>query len=84
MYSLAQAAKRLGLQATGMELSLEELKAAKKPLIAHVKKGHFVVVVSFYGGKLMLIDPAAGVKSVTIEEFSSGFKGYVLLFGPKK
>ena len=82
LYGLAQAADSLGLKATGMELSLEELKGAKKPLIAHLNGGHFVVVVSVHKGQLTVIDPAKGVKSVAPVDFRRNWQGYVLLLEP--
>jgi len=83
MYGLVQAAEKLGLKATGMELSLEELKSARKPLIAHVNGGHFVVVISFHEEQLTLIEPVLGVKSVSQVDFRRGWKGYVLLLEPR-
>ena len=69
LHGLAQVADSLGVKATGMELSLEELKGAKTPLIAHLNGGHFVVVVSVHKGQLTVIDPAKGVKSVAAVDF---------------
>ena len=92
LHGLAQAADSLGLKATGMELSLEELKGAKTPLIAHLNGGHFVVVVSVHKGQLTVIDPAKGVKSIAPVDFRrdasshlatrKGWQGYVLLLEP--
>ena len=92
LHGLARAADSLGLKATGMELSLEELKGAKTPLIAHLNGGHFVVVVSVHKGELTVIDPAKGVKSVAAVDFCrnasshlatrKGWQGYVLLLEP--
>ena len=65
-----------------MELSLEELKGAKTPLIAHLNGGHFVVVVRFHKGQLTVIDPAKGVKSITPVDFRRNWQGYVLLLEP--
>ncbi len=83
LYGLAQAADFLGLKATGMELSLEELKVARKPLIAHLNGGHFVAVVSFHKENVTLVDPASGVKSVSLFSFRRFWKGYVLLLEPR-
>ncbi len=92
LHGLAQAADSLGLKATGMELSLEELKGAKTPLIAHLNGGHFVVVVSVHKGQLTIIDPAKGVKSIAPVDFRrdasshlatcKGWQGHVLLLEP--
>ena len=92
LHGLARAADSLGLKATGMELSLEELKGAKTPLIAHLNGGHFVVVVSVHKGQLTVIDPAKGVKSIAPVNFNrnasshlatrKGWQGYVLLLEP--
>ena len=82
LHGLAQAADSLGLRAAGMELSLEELKGAKTPLIAHLNGGNFVVVVSVHKDQLTVIDPAKGVKSVTPVDFCRDWQGYVLLLEP--
>ena len=83
LHGLAQAADSLGVKAIGMELSLEELKGAKTPLIAHLNGGHFVVVVSVHKGELTVIDPAKGVKSVAPVDFCRDWQGYVLLLEPR-
>ncbi len=92
LHGLARATDSLGLKATGMELSLEELMGAKTPLIAHLNGGHLVVVVSVHKGQLTVIDPAKGVKSVAAVDFHrnasshlatrKGWQGYVLLLEP--
>ena len=82
LHGLAQAADSLGLKATGMALSLEELTGAKTPLIAHLNGGHFVVVVSVHKGRLTVIDPAKGVKSIALVDFHHNWQGYVLLLAP--
>lgn len=80
---LAQAADFLGLEATGMELSPEELRTVGKPLIAHLNGRHFVIVVSLHKDYLTLIDPASGVRSVSFVDFCRGWEGNVLLLEPK-
>ena len=76
---LAEAAQKVGLHATGMQLSLAELQHAPKPLITHVGNNHFVVVVSSRDQHLTLIDPALGARSIPIHDFSQIWKGVVLL-----
>ena len=81
---LAQAADEIGFEATGMELSLAELKNTPLPLIAHVNGNHFIVVQSFHDGLITLLDPAVGRREIDASTFQRMWKGYVLLIPPKK
>ena len=72
-----------------MELSIDELKSAPKPLIAHVGSNHFVVVVSYTEdatsrmtarkGQFTVMDPAKGLTTLTCEDFRQSWTGYVAL-----
>ena len=84
LYGLAQAANQMGLEATGMELSLIELQSAPLPLVAHVNGNHFVVVQSFEQDRLTLLDSAVGRREIDASAFQQIWKGYVLLIQPPK
>jgi len=80
MFCLWQAAHAVGLEMKGMKLSLKDLARANKPLIAHVRGNHYIVVFSAKDSKVSIADPAiSGKIEMDIESFASIWKGYVLV-----
>jgi len=57
---ILQAARKLGMNGRGMKLTLEQLAAARTPLILHWNMNHFVVFERFSRGHAMLIDRRRG------------------------
>jgi ABC-type bacteriocin/lantibiotic exporter with double-glycine peptidase domain len=79
---ILQAAKRLGLQGRGMKLTLEQLAAARSPLILHWNMNHFVVFERFSRGHAMLIDPASGRIQADQQQLDRCFSGVALQLAP--
>ncbi len=81
IYHLAEAAKSYGFDAIAKKCTYKDLKNIQTPAIVHVKYPngllHFMVLYD-YGKKLLLMDPAKGKVSMSIEEFSKIFTGVVL------
>ncbi len=89
LWSLGEAAKRLGLSATGAKGSYDDLRAEQLPCIAHIttEEGlpHFAVVFAVESKKVLLGDPARGLRWVTREVFQQMWQsGAVLLVTPTK
>ncbi|SDH28081.1 NHLM bacteriocin system ABC transporter, peptidase/ATP-binding protein [Sinosporangium album] len=83
---LVRAARTLGLEAQGKQMSLGALAALPPPAILFWEFNHYVVWEG-YGRRLgktvvRLNDPAQGRRVLTPQEFSDGFTGVVLTFRP--
>ncbi|AWW32355.1 peptidase C39 [Echinicola strongylocentroti] len=84
---LIEAAKKLGFDAKGVRLKVDQLDLVPVPVIAHVivKKvlHHYVVVLEVRKETVLLMDPAEGkVKEVKREEFEEIWTGVMLLLQP--
>lgn len=76
------------LQTEGMQVrafhagTMKDLKAFKEPVIMHWQQSHYVVLDGFRHGQVKIIDPASGVRWLSIEEAESSFSGIALLATP--
>jgi len=78
--ALKKAAEAKGAQALGVRLSLDQLKTVEMPVIAHVRPYHYVVVTSFDGEKINIIDPDQGDMVYPEQGFQEQWTGYALIF----
>lgn len=70
-----------GLAADGYRLSLDELAALRQPTIALITIGryrHFIVVKGMTADRVLIGDPALGLRSVAREDFAKLWNGVVL------
>ncbi|MEU8658086.1 peptidase domain-containing ABC transporter [Actinoplanes philippinensis] len=58
------------------------LAALGRPAICHWKRSHFVVVTGFDSGGVTLLDPGAGRRRVSAEEFAASFSGLAVTADP--
>ena len=81
LLGLVQAATALGFTAKGVKGTYEVLPQAPLPAIVHVKTqenlGHFVVLYRVTPKKVIVADPACGLKTLSREEFCQSWTGYV-------
>ena len=81
--NVLKAARRYGLIAKGYRYEPDSLKKnGKFPCIIHWNFNHFVVLNGFKGNKAVLIDPAKGSYSVSMETFVRSFTGICLMLEP--
>ena len=80
--SLVKAARSTGMIARAISLQQNDFKNVTLPAIIHWQFNHFLVVERWTPTKVSVIDPAIGRRSLTAEEFSSGFTGIVMMFEP--
>lgn len=80
--NMVKAARRLGMEASGFRSSAEAVREKEFPLIIHWNFNHFLVLEGFKGNKVYLNDPAAGHRTVTMEEFSASFTGIAIRIKP--
>jgi len=80
--------ERLGYQANGYKVSLHDIEKTKIPGIALITlQGyrHFVVVKGVSESRVLLGDPARGLRAISREEFQSGWNGvlFAIHSGPR-
>lgn len=80
--NIIKAARQYGLDAHGMQLTLEKAKLLPPPFIVYWQFNHFLVVEGFAAGKVYLNDPATGARTISEIEFAQGYTGIVLFMDP--
>ncbi len=84
---LVDGAKRLGYDAKLVSITKEVIHDKfTLPAICYVRNsfgaGHFVVLQKVYRKKVLILDPAIGVKKIKIDEFFNFFDGYIVFLYP--
>ncbi|SFU63209.1 peptidase domain-containing ABC transporter [Pseudoduganella namucuonensis] len=82
LQSLIQIARALKLDSRPLKLDMHNLPQLRLPCVIHWDMDHFVVLVSVSGRRAVIHDPAIGVRSFTMEEFSKHFTGIALELSP--
>ncbi len=80
--SITKAAKWFGLRSRGVHLEMDELQYLEKGSILHWEFKHFVVFDRLRRGRVEIVDPAFGKRSVSMEQFRRSFTGVALLLEP--
>ncbi|MEG3848578.1 peptidase domain-containing ABC transporter [Microcoleus sp. herbarium19] len=79
--SLAKAAERMGFQTRPVRASLTPLRN-QNPWIAHWRGNHYVAVYRFKNQQVLVADPAAGKRWMSIKNFTENWTGYALILDP--
>ena len=82
LYSVAEAAETLGFHSRGIRASYEHLEKVETPAIAHWEGFHYIVLYEATPDRVVVADPAMGLRRLTREEFLKGWTGYLLLLQP--
>ncbi|WP_245647178.1 peptidase domain-containing ABC transporter [Microtetraspora niveoalba] len=80
--ALLDGAREHGLKARAFSLAPEDLARVPLPAVAHWEFNHFLVVERWSPDRVDVVDPAAGRRRLTAEEFGAGFTGVLLVFEP--
>lgn len=80
--NLAKAAESLGYHARPVRASLNRVVEQKNPWIAHWEGDHYVVVYKVKGNKILIADPATGIRQIDRSEFLNSWTGYALILNP--
>lgn len=80
--TIMQMADTLGLAPRALKVELEALTRVKAPAILHWDLNHFVVLAKATAKTITVHDPAAGRRTLTLEEASRHFTGVVLELSP--
>ncbi len=79
---IARAARHFGLVAEGLRCEIEGLEEIQLPAIVFWGLNHFVVLEGWTSKGYRIMDPAAGRRLVSPEEFDAEFTGVVLTMEP--
>ncbi len=81
--ALLNGGRWFGLRGRGIKVEeLDDLRFLERGAILHWRFNHFVVFDGLRKGRIDLVDPAMGRRSVTREEFGRSFTGVALAFEP--
>ena len=87
-FHLLEASRKLGFQADGIKMTLNELKTCHLPCILFVKKdniyGHYIVLYKVLKNGFLIADPASRIKKVSEEYLRDIYQNVVLSFIPIK
>lgn len=75
-------AQSLGMGSRALRLDLDELHQLSMPCVLHWEMNHFVVLKRIEKNKLIIHDPARGVRKVLMDEVSTSFTGIALELFP--
>jgi ATP-binding cassette, subfamily C, bacterial len=76
--NLLKAARRFGMEASGVRCELDALLKTEPPVILYWNFNHFLVYEGVSQGRVFLNDPATGPRRISIEELEASFTGVVL------
>lgn len=79
LYTIAEAAETLGFHTRGIRASFEHLEKVQLPAIAHWEGFHYIVLYEVTADRVVLADPAIGLRKMSREEFEKAWTGYLLL-----
>lgn len=80
--AVIRAARSYGFEAKGAKVEMNQLRNIPLPAILHWDFNHFLVLERMTRSKAVLVDPACGKRTMTIEEVGRHFTGVALVFSP--
>jgi len=78
MHTLARIARELQLEPNAVRLEMEGLKVLRMPCILHWNMNHFVVLKKVTKKYVSIIDPASGLRRLSMEIANRSFTGLAL------
>jgi len=80
--SIVRAARRLGLDAQGVQVEMDQLGELVLPAVLHWDFEHFLVLERLRKDRVFLVDPAVGRRTMGLEEMGRHFTGVALMLTP--
>jgi ATP-binding cassette subfamily B protein RaxB len=80
--SLVRIATALGMDSRPLKLDMHNLPELRLPCILHWDMNHFVVLKSVSTRRIVIHDPAVGVRTFAPEQFAAHFTGVALELAP--
>jgi ATP-binding cassette, subfamily B, bacterial CvaB/MchF/RaxB len=88
LFTLSQLARQLGFSTQGVKARYSAMAWLRLPAIAHLRSrmtsGHFVVLQHWHPRRVVLIDPARGLRIVSRGAFERASEGHLLLMVPSE
>ncbi|MBD1390033.1 peptidase domain-containing ABC transporter [Neiella sp. HB171785] len=82
LQQLIQLASDLGLSGRALQLDMDHLKKLQTPCVLHWDMNHFVVLKKVTRDAIVIHDPAAGERRLTMTDVSKHFTGIALELAP--
>jgi ATP-binding cassette subfamily B protein len=79
---IVKSARLYGLRVRAVSLNLDDFRYVSLPAIVHWEFNHFLIVERWSANRIDVIDPAAGRRRLTREEFDDSFTGVAILLEP--
>src|SRR5882724_2477430 len=79
---IVRSARQYGLRVRAVSLDLDDFRFVTLPAIVHWEFNHFLIVERWSSTRIDVVDPAAGRRSLTFEEFDEGFTGVAIMLDP--
>ncbi len=86
-YNLVEALKKYGFNSYGIKADIKTIRTSILPAIAHtIEDGceHFLVIYKVDNSKVLVMDPAKGKVTLTIDDFETIYTGTLLLAIPER
>jgi ATP-binding cassette, subfamily B, bacterial len=80
--AIVKAARQYGLRVRTVSLKQNDFRFVSLPANAHWEFNHFVIVERCSTKHVDLVDPALGRRRLSLEEFSEGFTGILMMLEP--
>ncbi|OFX25550.1 MAG: hypothetical protein A2V77_24950 [Anaeromyxobacter sp. RBG_16_69_14] len=80
--ALVRAARLYGLTAQGVRIEMDQIHQLTLPAVLHWDFEHFLVLERLPKGRAILVDPASGRRSISLEELGRHFTGIALMLKP--
>lgn len=80
--SIVKAARAYGMRVRALSLQENDFRNVALPAIVHWEFNHFLIVERWSPRFVDVVDPTAGRRRMTIEEFDLGFTGVIILLEP--
>jgi ATP-binding cassette, subfamily B, bacterial len=81
---IVRGAEQFGLRGRGLRIEVEDLELLPAGAILHWDFNHFVVFDRVRRGRVELVDPAYGRRSLPLDRFRKHFTGIALVFEPSE
>ena len=72
LHSVAEAGEALGFHTRGLRASYEHLQKIELPAIVHWEGYHYIVLYEAKADRVVVADPAVGLRKMSREEFERG------------
>jgi ATP-binding cassette, subfamily B, bacterial len=80
--SIVKAARSYGMRVRAISLPRNDFRFVRLPAIIHWEFNHFVIIEHWSPKQVAIVDPAAGRRRLSAEEFDAGFTGIAIMLEP--